>query len=245
VNERVRELVVGSAASAARQGLAITACPYAAQDTPGQREMARLWVGAYLAARPPVHVAYDDEAAADDDEEGDPQLGRARDGHELHEYWTRGEGLARWVNDPHPFTTLLAFLRRHMPETKARKTAAEWFREVKGFLPSGRPPGQQDPEPAVDPVTLREQRERERRKQKRRTVRRTVDEDEVERANQLKEYWLRGEGAARWTTWTQLYNHLVEHVGSERAKRIAAEWYHERYGIWPGHKKGSNPTGPG
>jgi phage portal protein BeeE len=68
---------------------------------------------------------------------------------------------------------------------------------------------------------------------------------EVERANQLKEYWLRGEGLARWATWTQLYNHLREHVGDERAKRIAAEWYHERYGIWPGHKKGDNPTGPG
>jgi phage portal protein BeeE len=68
---------------------------------------------------------------------------------------------------------------------------------------------------------------------------------EVERANQLKEYWLRGEGLARWATWTQLYNHLREHVGDERAKRIAAEWYHERYGRWPGHQKGDNPTGPG
>ncbi|HTF49383.1 MAG TPA: minor capsid protein [Pseudonocardia sp.] len=54
--------------------------------------------------------------------------------------------------------------------------------------------------------------------------------------NQLKEYWLRGEGAARWTSWTDLYNHLKDHVGNERAKRMAAQWYHDRYGRWPGEK---------
>jgi hypothetical protein len=63
--------------------------------------------------------------------------------------------------------------------------------------------------------------------------------------NQLKQYWLHGEGAAKWSTWTQLYNHLKKHVPAEQAKRIAAQWFHDRYGYWPGHQKGSNPTGPG
>lgn len=81
----------------------------------------------------------------------DSDMARARDGHELHDYWTKGAGLGRWANSPHPFKTLLAFLMRHMPETKARKTAADWFLEVKGFLPSGYPPGYRDrtPEPGA------------------------------------------------------------------------------------------------
>ncbi len=63
--------------------------------------------------------------------------------------------------------------------------------------------------------------------------------------NQLKQYWLHGEGAAKWATWTQLYNHLKKHLPDEQAKRVAAQWFHDRYGIWPGHQKGDNPTGPG
>lgn len=56
----MRELVLASAASSARQGLDITACPYDPQGSPEQRQMARLWVGSYLAARPPVDVTYAD-----------------------------------------------------------------------------------------------------------------------------------------------------------------------------------------
>lgn len=63
--------------------------------------------------------------------------------------------------------------------------------------------------------------------------------------NELKDYWLHGEGAGRWTRWTDLYRHLKKHMPDEMAKRVAAEWFHERYGYWPGHQKGSNPTGPG
>jgi hypothetical protein len=51
---------------------------------------------------------------------------------------------------------------------------------------------------------------------------------------QLKHYWLTGEGAAKWSTWTELYHHLVKYMTPEMAKRTAAEWYHERYGRWPG-----------
>jgi hypothetical protein len=51
---------------------------------------------------------------------------------------------------------------------------------------------------------------------------------------QLKHYWLHGGGAAKWSTWTELYHHLVKYLNPEMAKRTAAEWFHERYGDWPG-----------
>jgi hypothetical protein len=51
---------------------------------------------------------------------------------------------------------------------------------------------------------------------------------------QLKHYWLFGEGASRWSTWTELYHHLLKYLNPEMAKRTAAEWYHLRYGDWPG-----------
>lgn len=58
----------------------------------------------------------------------------------------------------------------------------------------------------------------------------------------LKRYWLHGEGLRKWATsahpWTALYNELKEHVGAERARRIAAQWYFEHFGHWPGSKRG-------
>lgn len=67
--------------------------------------------------------------------------------------------------------------------------------------------------------------------------------------NQLKDYWLHGEGAAKWVAsphpWTALYRHLKDHMPDEMAKRVAAEWFHDRFGIWPGERKGDNPAGPG
>lgn len=54
---------------------------------------------------------------------------------------------------------------------------------------------------------------------------------------QLKHYWLHGEGAAKWSTWTELYHHLLEYLSPGMAKRTAAEWYHLRFGIWPGSDK--------
>lgn len=50
----------------------------------------------------------------------------------------------------------------------------------------------------------------------------------------LKRYWLAGAGLAKWNTWTELRNHLAKYLSPERAKRTAAEWFHERYGFWPG-----------
>jgi hypothetical protein len=55
--------------------------------------------------------------------------------------------------------------------------------------------------------------------------------------NNLKQYWMTGEGAGQWSTWTELYDRLKKHMTDELAKRTAAEWYHDRYGIWPGSDK--------
>lgn len=67
--------------------------------------------------------------------------------------------------------------------------------------------------------------------------------------NALKRYWTRGEGLKRWATrkhpWTALYRQLRKHVGAERAKRMTSKWFHEVFGIWSGHRKGRNKTGPG
>lgn len=52
--------------------------------------------------------------------------------------------------------------------------------------------------------------------------------------NQLKHYWMTGDGAGKWSTWTELYHHLRKHMVDEFAKRVAAEWFKERYGYSPG-----------
>jgi hypothetical protein len=59
--------------------------------------------------------------------------------------------------------------------------------------------------------------------------------------DELHHYWTRGEGLAKWagspTPWTTLEHHLEKFVGPERAKRMAAEWFHEVFGFWPGSDK--------
>jgi hypothetical protein len=65
---------------------------------------------------------------------------------------------------------------------------------------------------------------------------------------QLKHYWVYGEGAAKWSTWTELRDHLLKYLNPEMAKRTAAEWFHLRYGFWPGAdvnrvKHGKPPRG--
>jgi hypothetical protein len=49
---------------------------------------------------------------------------------ELHHYWTRGVGLAKWVSSPKPWTTLVALLSEHVPLEKAKVFASRWFIEV-------------------------------------------------------------------------------------------------------------------
>jgi hypothetical protein len=72
----------------------------------------------------------------------------------------------------------------------------------------------------------------------------TLEELEVRAGNdeQLHHYWTKGEGLAQWADsphpWTALYHHLAKYVDPERAKRMAAQWYHEVMGHWPGEHKG-------
>ena len=55
--------------------------------------------------------------------------------------------------------------------------------------------------------------------------------------DQLKMYWIYGEGRGRWNSWTELYRHLRKHLPDGYARRTAAEWFHERYGYWPGDRR--------
>lgn len=50
----------------------------------------------------------------------------------------------------------------------------------------------------------------------------------------LHHYWVNGEGRAKWNTWTELYHHLAKYMPPEKAKRTAANWFHDRFGFWPG-----------
>ncbi len=52
---------------------------------------------------------------------------------ELHHYWTVGEGRAKWVTSPKPWTTLVALLTPHVGPEKAKVYASRWFIEVFGF----------------------------------------------------------------------------------------------------------------
>lgn len=68
--------------------------------------------------------------------------------------------------------------------------------------------------------------------------------------DKLKHYWTRDpRGLAKWADtphpWTALYHHLVKFLGPERAKRVASQWFHDVFGIWPGERNGTNPTGRG
>jgi HK97 family phage portal protein len=55
--------------------------------------------------------------------------------HQLHEYWTKGEGLAKWADTPHPWTALYHHLLEYLPPGEAKKTAAQWFHDVFGYWP--------------------------------------------------------------------------------------------------------------
>ena len=64
----------------------------------------------------------------------------------------------------------------------------------------------------------------------------------AENENNLEAYWKRGEGAAKigWGTpgdFTRCHAHLAKHVGSDRAKRICAQWHHDQTGLWPGDRR--------
>lgn len=55
--------------------------------------------------------------------------------------------------------------------------------------------------------------------------------------NSLKQYWVFGAGRAKWNSWTELYGHLKRHLSVPMAKRVASQWFHDRYGYWSGDKR--------
>lgn len=63
-------------------------------------------------------------------------LGHDTPGHdEFETYWTRGEGLARWLGRPHEWTTLRNLLRKHPAIHDPEGLATKYFHKVKGFYP--------------------------------------------------------------------------------------------------------------
>jgi hypothetical protein len=81
----------------------------------------------------------------------------------------------------------------------------------------------------------------------------------AEGAARLHAYWTKDpRGLAQWASapdpWTQLYHHLLKFLTPDRAKRTAAQWFHDVFGYWPGsdlnrvthgHAPRGNKIGPG
>lgn len=60
-----------------------------------------------------------------------PGAGRAR---ALKHYWTRGEGLAKWVRSAHPWTELRRHLSKYIKNPdKLNRTTSLWFRAATGM----------------------------------------------------------------------------------------------------------------
>lgn len=57
------------------------------------------------------------------------------DAHRLHEYWTKGQGLAKWAAAPDPWTQLYHHLLKYLPAGEAKRTADRWFFDVFHFYP--------------------------------------------------------------------------------------------------------------
>jgi hypothetical protein len=58
-------------------------------------------------------------------------------------------------------------------------------------------------------------------------------------AERLHHYWTKTpEGLAKWADkpdpWTSLFHELAKHLNPELAKRVAAKWFFEVFGFWPG-----------
>lgn len=51
----------------------------------------------------------------------------------LKRYWLLGPGRAKWDHPPTPWTNLFHHLSKYLPPELAKKTAARWFIEAKGY----------------------------------------------------------------------------------------------------------------
>jgi DNA topoisomerase IB len=57
----------------------------------------------------------------------------------LHDYWTKGKGLAKWIGKKHRWTALYRHLRKYIKNPEyAKRTASEWFHEVLGYWPGSK-----------------------------------------------------------------------------------------------------------
>lgn len=55
---------------------------------------------------------------------------------QLHHYWTKGEGLAKWAESPHPFAVLKAHLAKFIEDEKElNATTAQWVHDGTGHWP--------------------------------------------------------------------------------------------------------------
>lgn len=68
------------------------------------------------------------------------------------------------------------------------------------------------------------------------TATRAAGMDTHPAGEELKHYWVYGEGRAKWSTYTELHEHLLKHA-VPHADAVAASWFHLRYGYWPGSDK--------
>lgn len=78
-----------------------------------------------------------------------------------------------------------------------------------------------------------------------------MDQPGKEGAERLHHWLTKGEGRDRWMgkahPWTALYHFLLRKMKGnvDKAKRTAAQWFHDATGMWPGERKGKNPVGKG
>lgn len=60
--------------------------------------------------------------------------GNPTDNDKLHLYWTKDpRGLAKWVESPHPWTSLKNHLAKFVGEERAKRMASDWFFEIFGY----------------------------------------------------------------------------------------------------------------
>lgn len=76
------------------------------------------------------------EWAADEGGDEPDVAATAGDSDRLHDYWTRGAGLAKWRTKPHPWTALFNHLKKFLSAERAKRTASKWFLEVMGHTPN-------------------------------------------------------------------------------------------------------------
>lgn len=72
----------------------------------------------------------------------------------------------------------------------------------------------------------------------------------TEEGRRLWRYWTRGPGLAKWNLSPHPYTALTRAlrragVPARSVPGLAANIFRSVRGIWPGHRKGKNPIGPG